>query len=449
MISYHIAVLSIVSLCASTMSPLISLKDSMDHVHRHAYVHPEKFRRSIPLQMLLNQKPQLFVDKAGYDHMEALQDEIGLPDRSTTVTNFLSHNAPDVILALESAVRFTNDICLIAAMVNPLKYVTREMMQPIATLIEHYRSIRASRALLRYLPDAFHTGSLYDSFFEELEYTAFEPAATSGILGALRSPAARLGNTEDRLLTYIADNRGYKIIQDIGSSKAVKLRPPFGDAVIIPSLRAVFAVNDDTGELLVWRKASHATYAAPSFKWSVSLSLDRLHAFVKFECQHADTQTVRFPLDETLPFLPELEPTVVFPDVQRPLTPVKCQDGLVLFKESENASRMRCLISVVELDTQAGYKALPQSIARLSRARSVTDYQKTLVAMQRALVTSPGCKGIVEAWTIYAESGLCRMINNRIEQSKARRQRYAWLYEKSSDDIAMQWLTSATQQMKL
>ena len=434
MISYYIAVLSIVTLCASTTLPFISLKDSMDQVYRHAYVHPEQFRKSIPVEKLLNEKPQLFLDKDGIDQLHALQVEMGYDTRAAVAQAFVSRNQPDIDSALEEAVRYSNDISLIAAMVNPLKYVTAVMMRPIAKLIEQYRSIRTTPCLMRYLPDIFQSGDWYNQIFEPIEDFAFKPSSVPGVLGTL-SHQSKLSNHayhSDGRLIFLSD--GYHdFIIDIGLCKAVRLRAPFRNVNIIPNLRALSVIDTKIMVLQVFRKDAYIAHQALARFSNMYLDPDRTWMYVEFVGQ-VGTSTLRFPLDESTPLQAEPVPGVKFESVKSGTSSVRVNEALVIFKDREAA---RCL------------EALKQAVVKLepsiSTLPSLTPYQLTLIDVQRAL--ADGTAGVIEAWRIYQASDLCHLIDSRIEQRNQQGQlahsMNKWV------DIHLPILTSALEDLSL
>ena len=431
MIAYHIAVLSIVTLGASTISPFISLKDSMDHVHRHAYVHPEQFRKSIPVEKLLNEKPHLFLDKDGFDHLNALQVEMDYDTRDAVAQAFVSRNKPDIDSALEEAVRYSNDISLIAAMVNPLEYVTPVMMKPIAKLIEQYRSVRTTPCLMRYLPDIFQSGDWYNRIFEPIKYVAFQPSSVPGVLGTLSHPSMWSAHFEGRLILF--RDAHSDVIIDIGLSKAVRLRDPFRNINIIPSLRTLSVIETERMILHVFRNDAYTTDVAVTQSSKVYLDSDRTFMYVEFAGQFGST-TSRFSLEEGTPLQAVTVPGVKFESVKSETSSVRVNEALVIFKDREAA---RCL----ELLKQAAINLGPIT----SILRSLTPYQMTLIDVQRAL--ADGAEGVVEAWRIYQASDLCHLIDSRIEQRNQQGQlahsMNKWM------DIYLPTLTSAVESLSL
>ena len=392
-ICYGCAVLASSS---SESSPILHTHGIMRDVFIGSFVSFKQFKRYIPLETLLVERQNLFRDKNGFDHLAALQGDLKHPDRLTTARHFLAHDSINIDEALKQVLTFSNDLSVAAAIACPKLYVTRSMMAPITQLIKNYRAALSTPSLLRYLPDAFHEASLYNAFFQLDESINYEPSTVPGILALYPRSQTYFDLIEDKVICNSDTSKANQVFVDIAQGKALRVRRPFLNVIIIPSMRALFAIDSDSNQLFAWRGESMIIIPVPSLQFALSLSPDAKYAHV--ECSDSGNNSFKFSMDSSVPFAFEVVTKTLHRYFLTPMQWLSCADGFVLFRNHEAVMEFRELQSFMAT-------ALEQEVD--SPFRSI---QQRISSRQKALVA--------EALKIYHESGLASLVANAMENQR-------------------------------
>ena len=232
-------------------------------IRQGSFISVSDFRKSFPLQTLLNSRPDLFLTPEGSDPIDQLSQDLRV-SRREAVDNFIAYNYHKIETALLKILASTNDLVIASVIIDPFGASDKDFVRPITDLIIDYLRVRSRRCLLDFLPDVFANPAVYDTHFSPAPGFHVTPREDEGY--TIVTPNALFLESSAGLAVWAASQRRNGLISVRNNKEQVLVDSRSNCAVSLPrALRYqfdanlpgwLFACDAIARECFIWRKDS-------------------------------------------------------------------------------------------------------------------------------------------------------------------------------------------------
>ena len=258
--------LSLVFVACCTAS-ILRVAETMSLAGFGSFTSPEDFYEQLDLFAIFNSRADLFRDSHG-DLFDRMTTALKVDTREETIQFFLSHNGPEIRLALESILANTNDIVIASLLVDPLKTATSLNLKPLVDLISDFARIVNSPCLFDYLPTFFREPRNYEMAFTPINRATYRVSRNvNGLIGILHDekedvvnrPYHQVVTWDLKIISIEMHNLREKRavvskLVDLRSGCAVYVKRRFSRSQFIPQMRLFFAHDLHDDSLKIWRR---------------------------------------------------------------------------------------------------------------------------------------------------------------------------------------------------
>ena len=232
-----------------------------------AWISVKEFREAFPLKELILRKAHLFFRADGTDPLAELAAGF-MVEPNVAVDKFLAHNYNELNIAIDKLLKSSNDIVIATLFAYPFDVANKDLMRPIATLLDEYARFRSTPCLIEHLPTVFADPAVYRTYFtptdgwrvtvnEEVGYMTVVPEASFRQTSrrSLSSSTFHTGWVAFNALDPADHTTTINAVLDVRKSCAVRVNQPYSLVdTILPNW--LILRDESSGVYLVWRDDS-------------------------------------------------------------------------------------------------------------------------------------------------------------------------------------------------
>ena len=232
-----------------------------------SYLSVDEFRAAFPLKQVILAKRRLFFRADGSDPLAELAAGFKV-HTDVAVDKFLAHNYNELNFAIDKLLKSSNDIVIATLFAYPFDVANKDLMRPIAKLLDEYARFRSTPCLLEHLPTVFADPAVYRTYFtptdgwrltvnEEVGYMTVVPEASfvQTATRRVRSSTYHSDWVSFEKIFISAPEPFLSAVVDVRKASAVLVNQPYSFVnTVLPNW--LILRDDSRGVYLVWREDS-------------------------------------------------------------------------------------------------------------------------------------------------------------------------------------------------